>query len=105
MVAVEQHQAARSLVARAVGEGKSRRFSAERIERAVMGDAAQRQDGPQAGQGGDPAARNCRQVAISPGVGLFSGGTQRTALVIMQSMSVRPHRARGVVAPAREARP
>ena len=35
-------------------------------------------------------ARNGRQVPISAGVGLFSGGTQRTALVIMQSTSVSP---------------
>ncbi len=36
------------------------------------------------------AARKPRQVAISSVVGLFSGGTQRTALVMRVSMSVRP---------------
>ena len=34
------------------------------------------------------AARNCRQVLISAGIGLFSGGTQRTALAIAASTSV-----------------
>ena len=36
-------------------------------------------------------ARNAsRQVLISAGVGLFSGGTQRTALVMRASTSVSP---------------
>src|SRR5262249_60215724 len=34
--------------------------------------------------------RKSRQVLISSGVGLFSGGTQRTALVIRQSISSSP---------------
>jgi hypothetical protein len=34
--------------------------------------------------------RNCRQVRISAPVGLFSGGTQRTALEMMASVSFRP---------------
>src|ERR1700722_5804845 len=34
------------------------------------------------------ALRKSRQVAISCGVGLFSGGTQRTALGMRQSMAV-----------------
>ena len=42
--------------------------------------------------------RNRRQVATSAGVGLFSGGTQRTALVIRQPTSAKP-----VVGPGREA--
>ena len=33
------------------------------------------------------APRKSRQVLISAGVGLFSGGTQRTALVIAASTS------------------
>jgi hypothetical protein len=36
------------------------------------------------------AARNLRHVLISAGNGLFSGGTQRTALVIRASISVSP---------------
>ena len=36
------------------------------------------------------AARNPRQVFCSAGVGLFSGGTQRTALVMRASTSVSP---------------
>ena len=36
------------------------------------------------------ADRNCRQVLISIGSGLFCGGTQRTALLIRQSTSVSP---------------
>ena len=36
------------------------------------------------------AARKSRQVAISAGVGLFCGGTQRTAFETMQSVSARP---------------
>ncbi len=73
---------------RAVGEGVSASLELEGVEDAVMGDAA---DGEQGfGDGGGSlirAIRNCRQVAISFGVGLFCGGTQRTALEIMQSTS------------------
>jgi hypothetical protein len=36
------------------------------------------------------AARNCRQVLISIGNGLFCGGTHRTALLIRQSTSLSP---------------
>ena len=36
------------------------------------------------------ASKKGRQVAISFGSGLFSGGAQRTAFVIMQSTSFRP---------------
>ena len=36
------------------------------------------------------AIRNCRQVLISAGSGLFCGGTQRTALLIRQSTSRNP---------------
>ena len=36
------------------------------------------------------AVRKSRQVVISCGVGLFSGGTQRTALVMRQSSKLRP---------------
>ena len=36
------------------------------------------------------AARNGRQVAISAGVGLFCGGTQRTAFDTRQSASTSP---------------
>ena len=78
--------------------------SARRRARTVVGEALRpsarstlswamrpRQTTPASrGRAAMPAARNGRQVAISAGVGLFSGGAQRTALVIMQSMSVRP---------------
>jgi hypothetical protein len=36
------------------------------------------------------ARRKIRQFLISAGVGLFSGGTQRTALVMRASIRVRP---------------
>ena len=73
-------------------------------QRAVVGDASQRQDGGQARHARRcGSARNGRQVPISAGVGLFCGGTQRTALVIMQSTSVRPSSGRARVAAAGEA--
>ena len=57
----------------------------------VVSDAAERYDRRQVGAGRrSRPARNWRQVLISAGVGLFSGGTQRTALVIVQSISVSP---------------
>ena len=34
--------------------------------------------------------RNWRQVVISAGVGLFSGGTQRTALVMAVPANLKP---------------
>ena len=50
------------------------------------------------------ASRNAsRQVLISAGVGLFSGGTQRTALVMRASISVSPSSGRASIAAAREA--
>ena len=50
------------------------------------------------------AARNARQVLISAGVGLFSGGTQRTALVMRASTSARPSSGRACIAAARQSR-
>ena len=47
--------------------------------------------------------RNCRQVAISAGVGLFCGGTQRTVFEIMQSTSTRVLRRSNIMASTREA--
>ena len=38
--------------------------------------------------------RNVRQVLISAGVGLFSGGAQRTALVMRASINASPSSAR-----------
>ena len=55
-----------------------------------MGDAAEADDGAEPGQRARRAARNGRQVAISAGVGLFCGGTQRTAFETMQSVSASP---------------
>ena len=43
--------------------------------------------------------RNCRQVRISAPVGLFSGGTQRTALVIIASFSRSPSSGRALNVP------
>ena len=48
------------------------------------------------------ASRKLRQVAISAGVGLFSGGTQRTALVIRASISSRLSSTRAFELPACE---
>ena len=48
-------------------------------------------------------SRKSRQVLISAGVGLFSGGTQRTALVMRQSTSSSPSSGARVVVAAREA--
>ena len=66
-----------------------------------MGDAAERQHGAQAGQRGDARRSGTGgSVAISLGVGLFCGGTQRTALVIMQSTSSSAFGCAGSCAPA-----
>ena len=46
--------------------------------------------------------RNCRQVAISAGVGLFCGGTQRTVFEIMQSTSSSVLRRGDIVPSARK---
>jgi hypothetical protein len=43
--------------------------------------------------------RNWRQVLISTPTGLFCGGTQRTALVTMQSNSASPSSGRASKAP------
>ena len=44
--------------------------------------------------------RNCRQVLISAPTGLFSGGTQRTALVIAVPTSVSPSSGRAWKTPS-----
>ena len=49
------------------------------------------------------ASRKSRQVLISAGVGLFSGGTQRTALVMRQSTSSSPSSGRASIVAARKA--
>ena len=67
------------------------RSSRARASRAACGSASMR-DG-----------RNGRHVAISAGVGLFSGGAQRTALVIIAPLSVKPSFGIGAVLPFREA--
>ena len=46
------------------------------------------------------AIRNCRQVLISAGVGLFCGGTQCTALPIRQSTSCSPSSIRATIVAA-----
>ena len=43
--------------------------------------------------------RKLRQVAISAGVGLFSGGTQRTALLMRQSINSSPSSGRASKVP------
>ena len=68
--------------------GAAARFGAERLHRGLMRDAAERHDGAQVRHLGDGRRRGTsRQVLISAGVGLFSGGTQRTALVMRASTS------------------
>ena len=52
-----------------------------------MGDAAERDDRFSFGISAMVASGKSRQVLISAGVGLFSGGTQRTALVMRASTS------------------
>ena len=47
--------------------------------------------------------RKIRHVLISSGVGLFSGGTQRTALEIMQSTSSKSVVRRGPIGSAGKA--
>ncbi len=67
------------------------RLQTMRAQHAFVRDRAEREDHFQVS-----AARRCaherkgRHVAISAGVGLFSGGAQRTALVIIASFSVKP---------------
>ena len=79
--------------------GKCGLAHAERRQRAVVGDAPQRQDGGQARH-----ARRCGSPGTAgrwrsrPASACSRGGTQRTALVIMQSTSVEP-----VVGPRRVA--
>jgi hypothetical protein len=62
----------------------------ERDHRALVRNAAERDDGAQIAHLGDGRLRKVRQVLISAVVGLFSGGTQRTALVMRASTSVKP---------------
>ena len=45
------------------------------------------------------ACRKSRQVVISAGVGLFSGGTQRTALVMRASSQLQPSSGRAPYLP------
>ena len=88
MEAIEQHEAGPRLVAGAVRERvrASLRASVRRVLSWAMRPSAR--IARRLGMAAIVAARNGRQVPISAGVGLFSGGTQRTALVIMQSRSV-----------------
>jgi len=55
-----------------------------------MADLAERDDGHRRGIAAMVAERNGRQVWISSVVGLFSGGTQRTALVMRVPISSSP---------------
>ena len=71
---------------------------AERPDRRLVRDGAERQHGAKVAESAAiVGVRNCRQVAISAGVGLFSGGTQRTALVIAVPTKLQP-----VVGPRQE---
>ena len=54
MIAVEQHEPGGQLVARAMGEGKSAPLQLQRLDRAVMGDAAKGEDRAQLRQGRNP---------------------------------------------------
>ena len=66
----------------AMGEREERAAQPERREHGGVGDGAEREDRAEPGQAAISAARKRRHVAISPGSGLFCGGTQRTALVM-----------------------
>ena len=90
VVAVE-HRAAADLVLGAVGEGMARRRapSASSVDSWAM--RPEHHDGLQAAASpASVAARNGRQAAISAVAGLFSGGTQRTALAMRASIRARP---------------
>ena len=90
VIAHEDAQLA-DLVRRAVTERRGRAAVVERRQRAVVGNPPERDDGAQlAASRRWSLPRNERQVLISAGVGLFSGGTQRTALVMRASTSVSP---------------
>ena len=65
-------------------------FGAERAHRAVVRDPAERDDGAQLRHLGDGRRQKIAAGLDFCGVGLFSGGTQRTALVIRQSISSSP---------------
>ena len=76
---------------RAMRERRCGARAAQRLQRRVMGDPAERHDRAQVRHGlRSSRSRNCRQVLISAGTGLFCGGTQRTALAIRQSTSLQP---------------
>jgi hypothetical protein len=55
-----------------------------------MRDRAERDDGGKVGETRSVGARKARQVLISAPTGLFSGGTQRTALVTAAPTSSSP---------------
>ena len=92
MIAVEQRHAVADGMHGAMREaGRRDGFRPRARGRAVMGDLAERKDGARgaASPRSSPTGTAGRCV-ISAGVGLFSGGTQRTALVIAASISVSP---------------
>ena len=81
MIGVVEPETA-GLVHRAVRERRRGIAQAQRLQRRIVGDPA--------GISAMPAIRNCRQVLISIGNGLFCGGRQCTALPIRQSTSLSP---------------
>ena len=85
------------------GKRDSRAASAE-ARRACCHERCGQAPGWRASRGGRRSAPpgNFRQWAISLGVGLLAGGTQRTALVIMQSVSVSAFGRARIVSPAGE---
>jgi peroxiredoxin len=90
VIAVEQRELADRMHC-AVHERRRREAMPERPQRGLVRDAAERHDGAQPRHCGMRCARKAsRQVLISAGVGLFSGGTQCTALVMRASIRVRP---------------
>ena len=70
----------------------------ERAHNAVVRDAAEAEQGAQPRHGRDFRDEKRRQVVISWGVGLFCGGTQRTAFEILQRSSCSRPRACAVAA-------
>ena len=87
MIGVEQDEAARKSVTRSMNKGKVASFQLKRIEDLVVGDAADGKDAMRFGSASMRAEEMGGRLRTSSGVGLFCGGTQRTALAIMQSTS------------------
>jgi hypothetical protein len=72
---------------RPVRECKRASFQLERIEDRVVGDATDGKECDEIGQRLDAGEKKRTASRDFLGVGLFCGGTQRTAFAIMQSTS------------------